>query len=130
MSDEKFMEKSRTWLDDLKIRAGYGTTGNSNIDSYNWAFQYGTGNRYLYSINGSDTEVYQGFGVTNLGDIEAKWETSKMFNVPAAGFRPCCAPLSPAPFSAAGLPRCTGVSAIPGASGFSGAGPGRPNTLS
>ena len=32
MSDEKFMEKTRTWLDDLKIRAGYGTTGNSNID--------------------------------------------------------------------------------------------------
>ena len=31
MSDEKFMEKSRTWLDDLKIRAGYGTTGNSNM---------------------------------------------------------------------------------------------------
>ena len=52
-------------------------------NSYNWSFQYGTGNRYLYSINGSDTEVYQGFGVTNLGDIEAKWETSKMFN---AGF--------------------------------------------
>ena len=81
MSDEKFMEKTRTWLDDLKIRGGYGTTGNSNIDSYNWAFQYGTGGRYLYSINGSDTEVYQGFGVTNLGDIEAKWETSKMFNI-------------------------------------------------
>ena len=83
MSDEKFMEPTRKWLDDFKLRAGYGTTGNSNIDSYNWAFQYGTGNRYLYSINGSDTEVYQGFGVTNLGDIEAKWETSKMFN---AGF--------------------------------------------
>lgn len=81
MSDEKFMEKTRTWLDDLKIRAGYGTTGNSNIDSYNWAFQYGTGDRYLYSISGSDTEVYQGFGVTNLGDVKAKWETSKMFNV-------------------------------------------------
>lgn len=83
MSDEKFMEKTRTWLDDLKIRAGYGTTGNSNIAAYNWAFQYGTGNSYLYSITGSDTEVYQGFGVTDLGDIEAKWETSKMFN---AGF--------------------------------------------
>ena len=83
ISDEKFMEKTRTWLDDLKIRAGYGTTGNSNIGAYNWAFQYGTGNSYLYSITGSDTEVYQGFGVTNLGDVEAKWETSKMFN---AGF--------------------------------------------
>lgn len=81
ISDEKFMEKTRTWLDDLKIRAGYGTTGNSNIAAYNWAFQYGTGNSYLYSITGSDTEVYQGFGVTDLGDVEAKWETSKMFNV-------------------------------------------------
>lgn len=81
MSDEKFMEKTRTWLDDLKIRAGYGTTGNSNIGAYNWAFQYGTNNNYLYSITGSDTEVYQGFGVTNLGDVDAKWETSKMFNV-------------------------------------------------
>ncbi len=83
MSDEKFMEKTRSWLDDLKIRAGYGTTGNSNIDAYNWAFQYGTANKYLYSITGSDSDVAQGFGVTNLGDIEAKWETSKMLN---AGF--------------------------------------------
>lgn len=83
MSDEKFMEKTRSWLDDFKIRAGYGTTGNSNIDPYNWAFQYGTGNSYLYSITGSDSEVSQGFGVTNLGDVEAKWETSKMLN---AGF--------------------------------------------
>lgn len=81
MSDEKFMEKTRTWLDDFKLRAGYGTTGNSNIDAYNWAFQYGTGNRYLYSISGSDTEAAAGYGVTNLGDTDAKWETSKMFNV-------------------------------------------------
>ncbi|WP_297909550.1 TonB-dependent receptor [uncultured Parabacteroides sp.] len=81
MSDEKFMEKTRTWLDDFKLRVGYGTTGNSNIDAYNYAFQYGTGNTYLYSITGSDTDVYTGFGVTNLGDVEAKWETSKMFNI-------------------------------------------------
>lgn len=81
MSDEKFMEKTRSWMDDLKIRAGYGTTGNSNIDAYNWAFQYGTGNTWLYSINGSDTDVSTGYGVTYLGDIEAKWETSKMLNV-------------------------------------------------
>lgn len=81
MSDEKFMEKTRSWLDDFKLRAGYGTTGNSNIDAYNWAFQYGTGNTYLYSITGSDTDVATGYGVTNLGDINAKWETSKMLNV-------------------------------------------------
>ena len=31
MSEEAFMEPSRDWLDDLKIRAGYGVTGNSEI---------------------------------------------------------------------------------------------------
>ena len=81
MSDENFMEKTRTWLDDFKLRAGYGTTGNSNIGAYNWAFRYGTGNTWLYSITGSDTDVMTGYGVTALGDIDAKWETSKMVNV-------------------------------------------------
>lgn len=81
MSDEKFMESTKKWMDDFKLRAGYGTTGNSNIDAYNWAFQYGTGNTYLYSISGSDSDVKTGYGVTNLGDIDAKWETSKMLNV-------------------------------------------------
>lgn len=81
MSDEVFMEKTREYLDDLKVRAGYGTTGNSNIGAYNYAFQYGTGNNYLYGINGSDSEVYPGYGVTDLGDVNAKWETSKMFNI-------------------------------------------------
>lgn len=81
MTDERFMESTREHLDDLKLRVGYGTTGNSNIDPYNWAFQYGTGNTFLYSINGADTEVMAGYGITNLGDIEAKWETAKMLNV-------------------------------------------------
>lgn len=83
ISDEDFMKWSEGWLSDLKLRAGYGTTGNSNIGAYNWAFQYGTGNNYLYAIDGTDSGAWQGFGVTNLGDLDAKWETAKMFN---AGF--------------------------------------------
>lgn len=81
ISDEKFMEKTRLWLDDLKLRAGYGTTGNSNIGAYNYAFQYATGNGYLYSITGSDTEVNTGYAISNLGDPDAKWETTRMLNV-------------------------------------------------
>ena len=81
MSDEKFMEPTKKYLDDFKLRAGYGTTGNSNIGAYNWAFQYGTGNTFLYSIAGNDSDVKTGFGVTSLGDLDAKWETSKMLNV-------------------------------------------------
>ena len=82
ISDEAFLAKAHeTWLDDLKIRAGYGTTGNSNIGAYNYAFQYGTGNNYMYAISGNDSGANAGYALTNLGDMNAKWETSKMFNV-------------------------------------------------
>ncbi len=81
ISDEFFMEQSREWLDDLKIRAGYGTTGNSNIGAYNHATRFATGNAYLYSLTGSDSNVYQGYAVRSLGNKETKWETAKMLNI-------------------------------------------------
>ena len=81
MSDEPFMQPTKKWLDDFKLRAGYGTTGNSNIGSYNYAFQYATGDAYMYPITGSDTDTSQGYSLSNLGDADAKWETTKMFNV-------------------------------------------------
>lgn len=31
LSSEKFMESTKNWLDDLKVRASYGTAGNNNI---------------------------------------------------------------------------------------------------
>lgn len=34
ISDEPWMEKTRSWLDNLKLRIGYGITGNSNIAAY------------------------------------------------------------------------------------------------
>lgn len=33
LSSENFMESTRSWLDDLKLRISYGTAGNNNIDS-------------------------------------------------------------------------------------------------
>ncbi|GHT33101.1 SusC/RagA family TonB-linked outer membrane protein [Bacteroidia bacterium] len=81
ISDENFFEPTKKFLDDLKIRAGYGTTGNSNIGAYNYAFQYGTGNAWLYSVTGSDSQVATGYGITNLGDPDAKWETTRMLNI-------------------------------------------------
>ena len=81
VSDEKFLEKARaTWLDDLKLRAGYGTTGNSNIGAYNYAFQYSNNTRYLYAISGENSGANTGFGISTLGDQNAKWETVKMLN--------------------------------------------------
>lgn len=34
ISDETFMESTKSWLDNLKLRVGYGVTGNSNISPY------------------------------------------------------------------------------------------------
>ena len=84
VSDEAFMQPTKSFIDDLKFRAGFGTTGNSNTgndNAYNWAFQYGTGNAYLYSMTGSNTAVTQGYHVSNLGDINAKWETVQTLNL-------------------------------------------------
>ena len=82
ISDEPFLANAHeTWLDDLKIRAGYGTTGNSNIGAYNYAFQYGTATRDLYAIDGGNSGAATGYDMTNLGDLNAKWETVKMFNI-------------------------------------------------
>ncbi|MBQ9883412.1 MAG: SusC/RagA family TonB-linked outer membrane protein [Bacteroidaceae bacterium] len=82
ISDEPFLAKAHaTWLDDLKLRAGYGTTGNSNIGAYNYAFQYGTGDLYHYGIEGGNSAAAVGYVQTALGDTNAKWETVKMFNI-------------------------------------------------
>ena len=84
MSDESFLASAHdNWLDDLKLRAGYGTTGNSNIGNYNYANQYGNGTQFLYNVSGGNSGAAVGFGSTYIGDTEARWETVEMLNVGA-----------------------------------------------
>ena len=48
ISDEAFMEKTRSWLDNLKLRVSYGITGNSGgTDAYSTTTQ-----AYVYSASG------------------------------------------------------------------------------
>ncbi len=82
VSDEPFLQKARnSWMDDLKLRAGYGTTGNSNIGAYNYAFQFAAGSSFNYGIPGTNSSANPGYGLIFIGDANAKWETVKMFNV-------------------------------------------------
>ena len=81
ISDEAFMANAHeNWLDDLKIRAGYGTTGNSNIGNYNYAFQFANSTAYLYDIAGANGSAATGYATSVLGDSEARWETVEMMN--------------------------------------------------
>lgn len=76
ISDEKFMESTRSWLDNLKIRIGYGVTGTANINPYSSysTFKPGT----LGFSNGSAfiTNYTQ-----NIANFDLGWEKSKNWNI-------------------------------------------------
>ena len=94
ISKEGFM-KNATWIDDLKIRASWGQTGNqeiSNIARYTiYVSNYGVtesgGQSYgtSYDITGSNggSILPSGFKRNQIGNDDIKWETTTQTN---AGF--------------------------------------------
>ena len=71
-----------SWLDDLKIRGGWGQMGNSNnVDPANQFSLYASnrGNSF-YPIDGQNSGVNEGFYRSRIGNPAAKWETSETLN--------------------------------------------------
>ena len=76
ISNEEFM-KDLTWLDNLKLRAGYGVTGVIPGSSYNSLVRYDYGGSYFY-----DNGVWnQGLSVASNPNPDLKWETSREINI-------------------------------------------------
>ena len=82
ISDEPFFSGTKSWLDDLKLRATYGVTGNSGISVYgtesgvefaNWSFgfQDTAANRYTLGVYRNT-----GGGYYLIGNRDTKWEKS------------------------------------------------------
>ena len=72
VSEEEFLRNKTKWLNELKLRASYGTVGN----------QLGIGN--YASLELLNATVYNGVGGLVLGQLPnpaLKWETKEMFNV-------------------------------------------------
>lgn len=84
ITEEDFM-KDILWMEDLKLRVGYGVTGNSEIPRItNWANEYSTSpGQNNYDLNGSQGSAVTGFGLSLFGNPDTKWETTRMLN---AGF--------------------------------------------
>ena len=82
LSSESFM-KNITWIDDIKIRGGYGIMGNSNnVDPNNQYSLYGGSvGASSYDINGTNSSAQTGFYRTRIGNPNAKWETSVTKNI-------------------------------------------------
>ena len=79
ISSEKFM-KDIAWIDDLKLRGGWGQTGNqSGIGDYSYLQRYNI-NRIPWFEEGNDHAV-PGISQANLRTSDLKWETTNQTNI-------------------------------------------------
>ena len=79
MSSEDFM-KDLTWINDLKIRGGWGTTGNQNgIGDYAYLQRYNI-NRVDWTVEGNENAV-PNISPANLRTKDLKWETTTQTNI-------------------------------------------------
>ena len=81
ISDEAFMENA-DFVNNLKLRVGYGVTGNQGIPNYQSIVTLGTGGKYPVFPEGGDGAVYyQTYGPVKNPNPDLKWETKKEFNI-------------------------------------------------
>ena len=80
ISDEKFMENTRSWLDNLKLRVGYGVTGNqSGVSAYkSIAVLSASGASYYDSASQTWKNSY--VQAQNVNP-DLKWESTAQWNV-------------------------------------------------
>ncbi len=76
ISEEKFMEGTRTWLDNLKLRAGYGTTGTASISPYSSA---STMEYNQIALGGMAQDIYR--YSQNYANDALTWEISHNTNL-------------------------------------------------
>jgi TonB-linked SusC/RagA family outer membrane protein len=76
LSEETFIKDKLPWVNELKIRADYGITGNQDFDNYKSLLLYGGAGYFPY--NG---QYYQVYGPSSNVNPDLSWEKSVNFNV-------------------------------------------------
>jgi TonB-linked SusC/RagA family outer membrane protein len=74
LTSEKYMKSTSAWLNDLTLRASYGTTGNQQVGTGYYA------SRDLYSF-GYNYNGLPGSGHSQFGNPDLKWEQTAKFNI-------------------------------------------------
>ena len=82
LTEMKFM-KELTFFEDLKIRAGWGVTGNQLIPNVYNAYTLYTPDplNNAYDITGSGNSIANGFDITQFGNPNGKWESNTSTNI-------------------------------------------------
>lgn len=80
ISEEKFFEDARDWVDNLKLRLSYGSLGNQNVESYYTFLRMISLHDFATFNFGSDIKAkYSSIGAPIADDLT--WETAKQWNV-------------------------------------------------
>lgn len=82
ISEEPFMESTRDWLDNLKLRFSYGSVGNDGIDANLWSQMWTseTDMRWQYAQNNQYSSSYD-YSATEMANRDLKWETTITRNI-------------------------------------------------
>ena len=93
ISEEKFMEKTKSWLDNLKLRYSWGQTGNQEISNtarytlYKSVVSTGlwgssqAGSSYDIAGRNGGYDLANGYVRNQRGNDDIKWETSTQHNI-------------------------------------------------
>ena len=77
MAEEDFVKNKVSWLDQLKLRGGYGVLGNQEIDNYQYVSVVTTGINYPDGKSG----LIQGAFPKTFANPDIKWEETAMTNI-------------------------------------------------
>lgn len=80
LTEEKFMDKAKKWLDYGKLRLSYGVNGNNDIGQYEALAWLRSARAPLIAQDGSIISTSQIY-VNHMGNNDLKWERTKAFNV-------------------------------------------------
>lgn len=78
ITNEQFMEPTRTWLNNLKLRASWGKNGNDNIGDFGYTSLTAMGNNVLF---GKTATKFNGSKASRLANPNLKWEESEQTDI-------------------------------------------------
>ncbi len=83
LSEEHFIkDKELSWLDNLKIRAGWGQVGNDGVDAGAFVATMANGSQLNtdYPLGGDNSEATPGSAVLSQVNRDGKWETNEQWD--------------------------------------------------
>jgi TonB-linked SusC/RagA family outer membrane protein len=76
LSEESFIKDNANWIDNLKLRASFSSTGYDGIGAFQYLTGYSFGNRYI--VNNT---VRNGLVSTGLANPNITWEEMSIYNI-------------------------------------------------